>query len=362
VDFFKKFGIIFSLVIAMKRKKYNWTAKDDQFLIENWDVMSIYQMKKTLGCSWELVASKAEKLGFEVPTNNDWSEEEKELLVMLADEYHYREIANMMNRSEQAIYLKARKMGVVLIQDRRKWTLEEEQQLRDNWGKYSIESLAKKMKRTVFSIKVKAMRMQLGPLLDGDLASLSVSDLVDIFNVSREIILETWQNHGLKIKAKRLTQKYHCYVVKINDLWQFLEENQGLWCSLQLEKNILGEEPEWLAKKREQDVENPIMNYRVWTVEEIRLARNLLEIGFNYEQIAERLNRSPDAVGFKIREIGLSYTINCYWQDNEEEIVRKEYLEKTAEELSEIINRSPRAIREKARCMGIQKKLIRRVE
>lgn len=36
-----------------------------------------------------------------------------------------------MNKTENAIYIKARRLGITLIQDRRKWTEEEETLLYD---------------------------------------------------------------------------------------------------------------------------------------------------------------------------------------------------------------------------------------
>ena len=37
------------------------------------------------------------------------------------------------------------------------------------------------------------------------------------------------------------------------DLYDFLEANQNIWDSRNLEKNILGKEPDWLKEKRKQD-------------------------------------------------------------------------------------------------------------
>ena len=82
-----------------------------------------------------------------------------------------------MNKTEKAVYLKARKLGITLIQDRKEWTKEEEKTLAELWGTKSIEKIAKKMKRYVFSLKVKAGRMGLGPMIQNNYEFITVSDM-----------------------------------------------------------------------------------------------------------------------------------------------------------------------------------------
>ena len=48
-----------------------------------------------------------------------------------------------------------------------------------------------------------------------------------------------------------VTFDYEFYkYVTIKDLFSFLEQNQNIWDSRYLEKNILGKEPDWLKEKR----------------------------------------------------------------------------------------------------------------
>ncbi len=58
---------------------------------------------------------------------------------------------------------------------------------------------------------------------------------------------------GLKLSfRKRSNHSVYSYV-QIKDLYEFLEANQNIWDSRNLEKNILGVEPEWLKEKRIKD-------------------------------------------------------------------------------------------------------------
>ena len=276
----------------MPRKKFIFTDEQIQYILENWGKESPHSMKKRFGCTWYAVCKVAESHGLPIPTSNAWTEEEVETLKKLALQFHYTEIAKMMHKTENAIYLKAKKLGIPLIQDRRKWTLEEEAMLSDLWGTKSIESISRKMHRSVFSLKVKAVRMGLGPMIRNNYDLITISDMVDLLNVSRDRIVNTWVKLGLKLKKVHLTKNRSYYAITWHDLMNFLEANQSEWDSRKVEKNMLGVEPEWLQEKRKRDVlENPLW-YRRWTAEEIQKAERLFQNGKSYQEIADIIQRS----------------------------------------------------------------------
>ena len=261
-------------------------------------------MKKKFNCSWYAVCKVAEKHGLEIPTSNEWTNEEIETLKLLSDKYHYSEIANIMNKTENAIYMKARRLGITLIQDRRTWTEEEETLLSDLWETKSIETIATTMKRTVFSLKVKAVRMGLGPMIRNNYDLITVSDMCDLLGVTRDRITTTWINLDLNLKKKKLTNNMSYYVITWNDLMNFLENNQNEWDSRCVEKNMFGTEPEWLKEKRIRNIEENPLWYRKWTKDEIKQAENLFKGGKSYSEIAEELGRTMKSIGAKAEELG----------------------------------------------------------
>ena len=261
-------------------------------------------MKKKFNCSWYAVCKVAENHGLEIPTSNEWTNEEIETLKLLSDKYHYSEIANIMNKTENAIYMKARRLGITLIQDRRTWTEEEETLLSDLWETKSIETVATTMKRTVFSLKVKAVRMGLGPMIRNNYDLITVSDMCDLLGVTRDRITTTWINLDLNLKKKKLTNNMSYYVITWNDLMNFLENNQNEWDSRCVEKNMFGTEPEWLKEKRIRNIEENPLWYRKWTKDEIKQAENLFKGGKSYSEIAEELGRTMKSIGAKAEELG----------------------------------------------------------
>lgn len=48
----------------------------------------------------------------------------------------------------------------------RKWTKEDVEYLTEKWGNVSIPSIAKKLNRSVNAVKIKAGRLNLGPMLE----------------------------------------------------------------------------------------------------------------------------------------------------------------------------------------------------
>ena len=186
----------------MGGKKFVFTDEQINYIIQNWGLESPHSMKKKFGCSWYAVCKVAEEYGLELPKSKDWTKEEIDLLKELSSKFHYKEIAKMMDKSENAIYLKSRKLGITLIQDRRKWTEEEEELLSELWGSKTIDFIAQKLNRSVFSLKVKAVRMKLGPMIENRYDVLTIPDITDILGVTRDRIVNTWSKYGLNLKQK----------------------------------------------------------------------------------------------------------------------------------------------------------------
>ena len=343
----------------MKREKKEFTNEEIQYIISNWGKESPHSMKKRFNCSWYAVCKVAEKHGLEIPTSNEWTEQEIETLKLLADKYHYSEIAKIMNKTENAIYLKAKRLGITLIQDKRKWTKEEETLLSDLWGTRSIETIAKTLKRTIFSLKVKAVRMGLGPMIRNNYDLITVSDICNLLGVTRDRITTTWINLGLNLKKKKLTNNMSYYVITWNDLMTFLENNQNEWDSRCVEKNMLGTEPEWLKEKRIRDIEENPLWYRKWTEDEIKKAENLFKDGNSYLEIAEEINRSEWAVANLLRNMGYSYMLPQFWKGKELKYLRENYENMTYSEIAEELGRTTKAIGAKVEELGYQKRLIK---
>lgn len=342
----------------MRGRKHEFSEADKKYIIENWGKESPYSMKNKFNCTWYAVCSVAEEAGLDIPTRTDtWTSDDIETLKLLANNLHYEEIAEIMSRSDNAIYLKAKRLGITLIQSRRKWTKKEEELFKELWGIKSIEVIAKELKRTVNSLKVKAVRMGLGPMIMNNYNILTISEISDLLGVTRDRITIRWKKLGLMITNKKLTNIKSYYIVTWQNLISFLENNQHEWDSRKVEINMLGVEPEWLCEKRKRDlIQNPLW-YRKWTEEDIEEAIMLFKNKKTYREIAEIIDRSEWAVANLLRNMGYSYRLPQFWQGKEFKFLRENYENMTHAEIALELGRTTKAISAKCEELGYSKRV-----
>lgn len=339
----------------MRGKKHEFSDEEIKYILDNWQKESPHSMKKRFNCTWYAVCSVAKQHGLELPSSNEWSQEEIATLIDLSDKLHYEEIARVMNKSTNAIYLKAKRLGITLIQDRRKWLREEEALFASLWGTMPVEEIAKKLKRTVFSLKVKAVRMGLGPMIRNNSDLMTVSDICELLSVSRDRVTTTWLDLGLNLQKLQLTNNCSYYVITWEDLINFLFQNQNEWDSRELEENIFGEEPDWLKAKRLKDLEENPLWYRRWTEEEVKLVENLYNSKKSTLEIAEIVDRSEASVKDLIRQMGYSFNLPKYWKSSEIIFLKENCKNMTYSQIATILGRTPKAVGAKVEELGLQK-------
>jgi DNA-binding CsgD family transcriptional regulator len=313
------------------------TDKDKEEIIDKYKQgISIHSLKKEYGTTWLTVSKVIKNAGLELPESNEWKQEEIKQLEELSKTYHYKDIASIMNKSDNAIYLKARRLNIILIQDRRKWLPTEEEYFQLAWGNKPVDEIAKELRRTVFSLKVKAIRMGLGSMISNS-DKLSISEVSELLNVTRDRIMDNWSKNGLNIESIILGQKRSYYQISYDDLIVFLKNNPYEWDSRNIEEGMLGPEEEWLTDKRKWDEENNPLFYRRWTDEEIMIAIKMISDNKSYEDIATCINRSKQAVSYMLR--GLGYKLH-EWSEYDTEFLIDNYKELTYQEIADILNKS----------------------
>lgn len=339
----------------MGKEAFIFTQEQIDYIISNWGKQSAHSMKNKFGCSWYAVVKVAEENGLKVPESNDWTSEEIKELEKLSNKYHYKKIADIMGKSDNAIYLKARRLGITLIQDRRMWTEDEELLLGELWGNHSINYIAIKLKRTLDSVKIRAYRLGLGPAIENT-EYLTVSDISDMLNVSRDRITNTWVKLGLKLKKHKLSNKKWIYCITLEDLIEFLKANQNEWDSRKLEIYMLGFEDDWLIEKRKKDAKEKPFFYHKWTPYEKQRAITLLKMKKSYDEIAEELGRSSAAVAEMLRNEGYAYQLSQFWRGHELKYLKDNYIDMNYSDIAKHLGRTTKAVSAKAEEMGYCKR------
>ncbi len=323
-------------------KVSDFTDEQKQYIKENWQNKSTNALAKEIGCTRETLKKVANSLNLEEHPSNIWQEEEiEQLKVLINEKKPVSEIANELNRTVNAIYQKAEKLGIPLNDI---WTEEEQELLKEMWGNIKIETISKKLNRNTKAIKHQAVLMNLGSMITNNYNHLTLTDLCEIFKISRDTIKSTWIPRGLVVRKKSLSKKKSYYLVPIKSLFTFLEKNQDIWDIHNLEKNSLGKEPKWLKEKRKQETHIAKKTNR-WTNEQKALAKLLIYQGKSTKEIAEKLEKTEAAINSFKQEINARYTSSRYWELREIKYIRENKASLSPKEMAKHLNRSVGAIK-----------------
>lgn len=250
-----------------KEEQKKWSNEEINRLKELSKTKKLSELVKEFNRTSRSIKEMAKRLGINIMSDRkNWTEDEYQLLEKLTmiDKKTPKEIADILGRSENAIIIKISRRGLkIQTNDKRFWTKEEEILLSDLWGTESFEMIAKKLNRTVSSIKNKAFSLGLGSAIENNYNGLTIKDISDLLGININTISVDWIGLGLKYKVQRITKSKSYRYVEIKDLYEFLEANQNIWDSRNLEKNILGSEPEWLKEKRIKDRSLPTDEFRL---------------------------------------------------------------------------------------------------
>lgn len=190
----------------------------------------------------------------EKKNNPQWSKEDIVKLIDLVREGKSKEyIAEVFNRTPVAIEVKVSRLGLQLKRPCRTVKADELEELRNDWldGSKSMHSLCKKYNRTKNALKILAQRNHFGPRPYCD-EYLSVSDICEYVGISHDAV-RNWIKNGLpykKSKSGRTT-----YLIDIDDLEEFMKNNQDRFNATKISESLFYSDPEWLKEKRRRDRE-----------------------------------------------------------------------------------------------------------
>ena len=215
----------------------------------------------------------------------------------------------------------------------RRWTTEEIVYLQENYGKYSIPNLAKKLGKSVAAIKVMRQRLGLGAfLMCGEYVSLNQLLLTISGGASTySYKMTSWvKNRGLPIHTKKV-EKCSFRVVYLDEFWEWAEKNRSFLDFSKMEPLALGEEPLWVAEQRKKDVNAfRLQRKDPWTSEEDSKLIMLLKMHkYGYAELSEMLHRSAGAIQRRCTDLGIkerpvkadNHSAEAKWTDADFEIL-----------------------------------------
>lgn len=233
------------------------------------------------------------------------------------------------------------------------WSDEDIYYLEDKWGEVSIPTIAKNLNRSINAVRVKAIKIGLRRHLhQGE--DITLLQLLDAIGQKQNYsYLKTrLVKQGFPIKYKKsITRKYA--VVSLKDFWIWSERNQNKLDFSNFERLSLGPEAKWVETKRKNDILNR-KNFKTspWTKsEDVRLTELLSKYQYNYYELSKMLRRTDGAIQRRICDLGLRFRpvkvdAHIKWTNEEYEklgeMIKERY---DYNMMSDILGKSAKAIR-----------------
>lgn len=212
------------------------------------------------------------------------------------------EIAGLIGKTEPAVINMAGRLG--LRKKRPNWLPTDCDYLESYWGAQSVPTIAKKLNRTQQAVLLKARQMNLGPTKQ-DPDRLTARELARMLKIDEHTVADYWvKKCGLKAQQRVTRIKQKLWRIRIEDFWTWAEHNQDKFDSRRFARGVLGKEPEWMQLKRQRDKHLPARQKQNWTPEEDARLISLFRAGVTRKEIGNRLGRSKSAIEHRLMRIG----------------------------------------------------------
>lgn len=183
----------------------------------------------------------------------------------------------------------------------KRWTEDEERYLIKNSGLMLTASIAKKLNRSIPSVKTKRKKLGIRPFTD-QTNLLTITQIGELVGIDRTNVSKIWGKKGLKIKRVRS----RCYV-REKDLFTFMQKNMDLWMAEKCDETFFGEYGWYLEKLKNEKQGLELGTYyqrrKNWNDWEIRRLELLKKRGLTHKQIAKELDRTKSSIDCKSKRM-----------------------------------------------------------
>lgn len=185
----------------------------------------------------------------------------------------------------------------------RKWTTDEIDYLKNNYGSRKTYLIAEDLSRTVVAVRKKARLIFPNLKFHEVQCNYSIADLSEAFGVASAVICEKWiHQRGLptsKHKAKKIT--YH--VIKLEKFWDWLKNNKNnvtIYMS-KVNLDVLEYYPDWFLSDFNNKVDYLTKGKKAWSKSETDKLNHLYYVeNKTATEIASILNRTVVSVRKKL--------------------------------------------------------------
>ena len=173
---------------------------------------------------------------------------------------------------------------------RRQWTEEEVEYLEKYYEKRGVDYIAKKLKRSVFSVRRKAQNLGYNAYICEE---LYVKMIARCFNCDSSVIIKWINNHNLPCRIVQRGQAT-CRLIDTKEFWKWAKNNKDLIPWSKYERFSILPEPAWVIDEvKSYAFKN---NRKKLTQMEKQRIINLRKQGKTFQEIALDVNRTIDSV------------------------------------------------------------------
>lgn len=340
-----------------------WKKWMIDYLKDNVNKQSLNQISKFMSMNMYQVRKKCVELGLEYDDKR-WTKEEEQTLLKYYKSCHYSELTKVIpNKTKGAILAKARDMNLDIITETSSYNRKHAKFIKENWGKMSINQMALTLGITrtkIYYYKNKFNLPNIGQKKKwtedkiNELRELakteSISKLAKHFETTLSAIstIASKENISLLDGKKYWTEDK---VKKIRELAKDYTLNE-ITLIMETNNNSLNR----FLKKYNIEVSNTSINRR-WTEEEVIKLKEMAKNEKNIIEMAKELNRTVSSIQNKIKKEKIEINKNVkYWTKEEEEYLRNEWNEHSNAYLSSVLKRSVSSIVNKAHVLKLREK------
>lgn len=179
---------------------------------------------------------------------------------------------------------------------RRTWTKKEEQYMCSKYLIQPIEITAKRLKRSVVSVKRKATKLGLNHYLD----NLGAKSIARCFGCDVSVVIRWIDKYSLPANEIIYSDKTR-YDIDTKQFWEWAQKNKELINWARYELGSLAPEPEWVRGEK-----NAFQNHnsrKRFSEQEKSYIRYLLLQGKSYKEISAMVGRSYNSINHLCRTI-----------------------------------------------------------
>lgn len=279
-----------------------------------------------------------------------WTKEEDRRLEELLQIKSYRETAEILDRSLNAIYQRKKILKIKSTRDsKRYWTEQDDEYLSENWGRFSMRVLMKNLDRSEIAILQRAYQvLKLGPAREST-DYIRISEFVKLSGISRDRIINTLvPKYDFPI-IRKATLNRRDYFIDLELALSWLESHQSLYDASKISESLFVNEPAWLKEKRRFDKQDKskIKSYAViknWTVEDNQKLADLVKIGYSYDELAKLFQITRSQIERQVININASWTSPTFWKGEEFKYIKEHWQTMSDKEMAKHLRRSVTSI------------------